>query len=92
MGLVVGAGLLTGLTIIDFVSDRVDGHRVRDTGRVATWRVFLRLRPRQFGVAGSDISPTCEGILSVGDVVYYLSVTAVFLLLTVIALETRRWR
>ena len=46
-----------------------------------------------FGVAeAGHFADFARGILSVGDVVYYLSITAVFLMLTVIALETRRWR
>ena len=33
-----------------------------------------------------------RGVFSLVDVVFYLSVTIVFLLLTIVILESRRWR
>ncbi len=93
VGLVVGAGLLTGLTIIDFVSDRVTGITSEILDALQLGASFSVFDLDSFGVAESGhFADFARGILSVGDVVYYLSITAVFLMLTVIALETRRWR
>ncbi len=93
VGLVVGAGLLTGLTIIDFVSERVQGigGQILDAFQLgASFSVFDL---GSFGVAESGhFADFARGILSLQDVAYYLSITAIFLLLTVVALETRRWR
>ena len=84
--------------------DSIDDHRPSSPNRVtgvaseildalqlgASFSVFDL---DSFGVAESGhFADFARGILSVGDVVYYLSITAVFLMLTVIALETRRWR
>ncbi len=93
VGLVVGAGLLTGLTIIDFVSDRVQGVGAEILDALQLGASFSVFDLDSFGVAeAGHFADFARGILSVGDVVYYLSITAVFLMLTVIALETRRWR
>ena len=46
-----------------------------------------------FGVAqGGHFADFAKGIISVSDIAYYVSLTAVFLLLTVLVLEARRWR
>ena len=93
VGLVVGAGLLTGLTIIDFVSERVQGVGAEILDALQLGASFSVFDLDSFGVAeAGHFADFARGILSVGDVVYYLSITAVFLMLTVIALETRRWR
>lgn len=93
VGLVVGAGLLTGLTIIDFVSERVTGVGAEILDALQLGASFSVFDLDSFGVAeAGHFADFARGILSVGDVVYYLSITAVFLMLTVIALETRRWR
>ena len=93
VGLVVGAGLLTGLTIIDFVSERVTGVASEILDSLQLGASFSVFDLDSFGVAeAGHFADFARGILSIGDVVYYVSITAVFLLLTVIALETRRWR
>ncbi len=93
VGLVVGAGLLTGLTIIDFVSERVTGVASEILDALQLGASFSVFDLDSFGVAeAGHFADFARGILSIGDVVYYVSITAVFLLLTVIALETRRWR
>ena len=93
VGLVVGAGLLTGLTIIDFVSDRVTGIGSEVLDALQLGASFSVFDLDSFGVAESGhFADFARGILSIGDIVYYISITAVFLMLTVIALETRRWR
>ena len=93
VGLVVGSGLLTGLTIIDFVSERVQGVGAEILDALQLGASFSVFDLDSFGVAeAGHFADFARGILSVGDVVYYLSITAVFLMLTVITLETRRWR
>lgn len=93
VGLVVGAGLLTGLTIIDFVSERVQGIGAEILDSLQLGASFSVFDLDSFGVAeAGHFADFARGILSIGDVVYYLSITAVFLMLTVITLETRRWR
>ena len=93
VGLVVGSGLLTGLTIIDFVSERVQGIGAEILDALQLGASFSVFDLDSFGVAeAGHFADFARGILSIGDVVYYLSITAVFLMLTVITLETRRWR
>ena len=41
---------------------------------------------------GGHFADFARGIISLGDIAYYLSVTAVFLVLTVVVLEARRLR
>jgi ABC-2 type transport system permease protein len=93
VGLVVGSGMLTALTIIDFVSSRLSGlaSQVLDAFQLgASFSVFDL---DSFGVAESGhFADFARGIISLTDIAYYLSITAVFLLLTVLVLEARRWR
>ncbi|MDA1279091.1 MAG: ABC transporter permease [Chloroflexi bacterium] len=93
VGLVVGSGILTALTIIDFVSARLTGlvSQILDGFQLgASFSVFDL---DSFGVAeGGHFADFAKGVISVTDIAYYLSLTAVFLLLTVLVLEARRWR
>jgi ABC-2 type transport system permease protein len=93
VGLIVGSGILTVLTIIDFVSERLTGvvSQVLDAFQLgASFSVFDL---DSFGVAqGGHFADFAKGIISVADIAYYVSLTAVFLLLTVLVLEARRWR
>jgi ABC-2 type transport system permease protein len=93
VGLVVGSGILTALTIIDFVSERLTGvvSEVLDAFQLgASFSVFDL---DSFGVAeGGHFADFARGIISLTDIAYYSSITAVFLLLTVLVLEARRWR
>ena len=93
VGLVVGSGMLTALTIIDFVSSRLSGlaSQVLDAFQLgASFSVFDL---DSFGVAESGhFADFARGIISLTDIAYYSSITAVFLLLTVLVLEARRWR
>jgi ABC-2 type transport system permease protein len=43
-------------------------------------------------VEGGHFADFARGILSVTDIAYYVSITAVFLFITVVLLESRRWR
>lgn len=93
VGLVVGAGILTALTIIDFVSERVQGIGAQILDAFQLGASFSVFDLGSFGVAESGrFADFARGIISLEDIVYYISITAVFLMLTVIALETRRWR
>jgi ABC-2 type transport system permease protein len=93
VGLVVGSGILTALTIIDFVSARLSGvgSQILDAFQLgASFSVFDL---DSFGVAeGGHFADFARGIISLTDIAYYSSLTAVFLLLTVLVLEARRWR
>ena len=93
VGLIVGSGILTALTIIDFVSVRLSGigSQILDAFQLgASFSVFDL---DSFGVAeGGHFADFARGIVSMTDIAYYLSLTAVFLLLTVLVLEARRWR
>ncbi|MGA0274916.1 MAG: ABC transporter permease [Dehalococcoidia bacterium] len=93
VGLVVGSGILTALTIIDFVSDRVSGTASEVLDAIQLGASFSVFDLDSFGVAeGGHFADFARGIISLTDVAYYFSITAVFLLLTVLVLEARRWR
>jgi ABC-2 type transport system permease protein len=93
VGLVVGAGILTGLTIIDFIADRVTGTAQQALNGFQLGASFSVFDLNSFGVAESGhFADFARGIITMGDIVFYLSITAVFLLLTVVSLEARRLR
>jgi len=93
VGLVVGSGILTVLTIIDFVSARLTGTASQIVDAFQLGASFSVFDLDSFGVAeGGHFADFAKGIISVSDIAYYFSITAVFLLLTVLVLEARRWR
>ena len=93
VGLVVGAGILTALTIIDFVSERVTGTAQEVLNGFQLGASFSVFDLNSFGVAqAGHFADFARGIISMGDIVYYLSITAVFWMLTVVVLEGRRLR
>jgi ABC-2 type transport system permease protein len=93
VALVVGAGLLTAFTVIDFVSQRVSGVAAQVVDGFQLGSSFSTSDPKSFGVAeGGHFADFARGILSPGDIAYYISLTVVFLFLTVMLLEMRRWR
>ena len=93
VGLMVGSGILTVLTIIDFVSDRLTGLASQILDGFQLGASFSVFDLDSFGVAqGGHFADFAKGIISVSDITYYVSLTAVFLLLTVLVLEARRWR
>ena len=93
VGLVVGSGILTALTIIDFVSARLSGLASQILDGFQLGASFSVFDLDSFGVAqGGHFADFARGIISFTDIAYYLSLTAVFLLLTVLVLEARRWR
>ena len=77
VALVVGFGILLILSLIDLASGQVDG----------VWETILS----QIGLT-AHLDDFSRGIVDTNNIIYYLSVTAVFLFLTVRAVETRRWR
>lgn len=93
VALVVGAGILTAFTVIDFVSQRVTGIAAQVVDGFQLGSSFSTADPRSFGLAeGGHFADFARGIVSAGDIAYYISLTVVFLFLTVMALEVRRWR
>ena len=92
VGLVVGSGILTALTIIDFVSARLTGLGSQILDGLQLGGSFSVFDLDSFGVAqGGHFADFARGIISATDIAYYLSLTAVFLLPTVLVLEARRW-
>lgn len=77
VALTVGFGILFILFLIDRASTLVDG--------TASTILF------QLGLT-SHLSDFTRGVVDTNHIVYYISVIAVFLFLTVRSLETRRWR
>lgn len=93
VGLVVGSGILTALTIIDFVSARLSGLASQILDGFQLGASFSVFDLDSFGVAeGGHFADFAKGVISLTDIAYYISLTAVFLLLTVLVLEARRWR
>ena len=93
VGLVVGSGLLTGLTIIDFISDRVTGTASEVLNGLQLGASFSVFDLDRFGVAETGhFADFARGIISVPDIAYYVSVTTLFVFLTVMLLQIRRWR
>ena len=93
VGLIVGSGILTSLTIIDFISTRVSGIGSEILSFLQLGASFSVFDLGSLGVSESGhFADFSRGIFSLIDVVFYISVTIVFLLLTIIILESRRWR
>ena len=48
---------------------------------------------QSFGISeGGHFADFARGIISLGDITYYFSITIIFLMLTILILERRRWR
>ncbi len=77
VALVVGFGILLILGVIDQASTQVGG--------LPSTILF------QIGIR-SHLGDFYRGVIDTGNIIYYVSVTGVFLFLTVRSLETRRWR
>lgn len=93
VGLIVGSGLLTGLTIIDFVSARVTGTAAEVLNGLQLGASFSVFDLDSFGVAeAGHFADFARGVISVSDIAYYVSVTTLFVFLTVMLLQIRRWR
>lgn len=93
VALVVGAGILTALTVTDFIAQRVSGIAAHVLNGFQLGSSFSNLDIHNFGVAQSGhFADFARGIVSIQDVTYYIALTGVFLLTTVVLLEARRWR
>jgi ABC-2 type transport system permease protein len=77
VALVVGFGILLILTVVDQASRLLDG-----VGATIVTQVGIRTHLADFS----------RGVIDTKHIVYYVSVTAIFLFLTVRSLETRRWK
>ncbi len=93
VGLVVGSGILTAFTIIDMIAERLTGIAARVFDGFQLGGSFSVFDRSSFGIAeGGHFADFARGVISVNDIVYYVSLTIVFLFLTIITLEIRRWR
>jgi ABC-2 type transport system permease protein len=93
VGLIVGSGILTTLTILDFISERVGGRAAEVLDGLQIGGSFSVFDLNSLGVAEQGhFADFARGILSVPDIAYYVSMTGVFLVLTVLVLEVRRWK
>ena len=93
VSLVVGSGILTLLTFIDFVSERVTGFLGTILNELQLGGSFSVFDTSSFGIAEKGhFADFARGIISIYDIVFYLSISIIFLLSTILILETRRWR
>ena len=93
VSLVVGSGILTLLTFIDFVSERVPGILGTILNELQLGGSFSVFDTSSFGIAEKGhFADFARGIISVYDIVFYLSISIIFLLSTILILETRRWK
>ncbi len=93
ISLVVGSGILSFLTFIDFVSSRVGGVIGTILNELQLGGSFSLFDSASFGIAeGGHFADFARGILNIYDIIFYLSISLVFILLTVFSLESRRWR
>ncbi len=74
---VVGIGTLLILSFIDAVADRFTGIAADVLANISM---------------GAHFEDFTRGVIDTSNIVYYISLTAVFLFVTVRILETRRWR
>ncbi|MDP3063873.1 MAG: ABC transporter permease [Chloroflexota bacterium] len=77
VGAVVGFGILLILTVIDQAGTLVSG-----TAAIIVEQVSITFHFDDF----------TRGVIDVQSIIYYISVTVLFLFLTVRSLESRRWR
>ena len=77
VALVLGSGILLILALVDLVADEVGG--------------FASTLLSEIGTT-THLEDFSRGIVDMGHIVYYLTVTIVFLFLTARSLESRRWR
>jgi len=93
VSLVVGSGILTLLTFIDFVSERVSGVLGTILNEMQLGGSFSVFDTSSFGIAEKGhFADFARGIVSIYDIVFYISISIIFLLSTILILETRRWK
>lgn len=74
---VIGMGILLPLSFTDVLGTRLTGVAAKIVHGMSM---------------GDHFADFSRGLLDLSDIVYFISIAAVFLFLTVRALETRRWR
>lgn len=93
VSLVVGSGILTLLTFIDFMSSRVSGIAGNILEQLQLGGSFSVFDTNSFGIAESGhFADFAKGIVSVYDIIFYLSITIIFIISTILVLESRRWK
>ena len=93
VGLMVGAGILTALSVIDFISGRFTGNIAIILDNLQLGASFSVFDSDSFGVAESGhFADFARGIISIYDIFYYISISVLFIILTILILESRRWR
>ena len=93
VALVLGAGTLTGLTLVDFIAERVSGTPAEILNGLQLGSSFQTFDVSNFAVAqGGHFADFSRGIINVSDIAYYLGMTFVFLFLAIMLLASRRWR
>ena len=84
IGLFSIAGLMYFLVGYNLMYDGVDG------GYMGSFSLF---DSSSFGIAeGGHFADFARGIINVYDIIFYISVSTIFLVLTIFSLESRRWR
>ena len=93
VSLVVGSGILTVLTFIDFMSSRLSGIAGQILEQFQLGGSFSVFDTNSFGIAESGhFADFAKGIISIYDIMFYLSITIIFLISTILVLESRRWK
>jgi len=93
VSLVVGSGILSFLTFIDFVSSRVTGVFGTILNELQLGGSFSLFDSSSFGIAeGGHFADFARGIINIYDIIFYISISAIFIVLTIFSLESRRWR
>ena len=93
ISLIVGSGILSFLTFINFVSSRVGGIFGTILNELQLGGSFSLFDSGSFGIAESGhFADFARGILNFYDLIFYISICLIFLLLTIFSLESRRWR
>ena len=93
VSLVVGSGILTTLTFNDFIANRLSPNVAKILNHLQLGGSFSVFDQQSFGISeGGHFADFARGIISLGDITYYFSITLIFLMLTILILESRRWR
>ncbi len=91
IGLVIGAGILTILTLLDFISERTTGVIAQALQGAQLGASLSIFDLESFGVAPSGrFAGFAKGIIQLEDIIYYISISSIFLIMAVISLESKR--
>ena len=93
LSLVVGSGILTLLTFIDFMSSRLPGLAGTILQQFQLGGSFSIFDTSSFGLAESGhFADFARGIISIYDIFFYISLSIIFIVSTILVLESRRWK